>query len=76
MTILRIIWLRSLQVRIEATAKMRSYLTDVPPSSPSMALLKGKELVHFIPREQIEGQEPETIIRNLALAYNEHCQKA
>ncbi|WYP28316.1 BrxA/BrxB family bacilliredoxin [Alkalihalobacillus sp. FSL W8-0930] len=60
----------------EATAKMRSYLTDVPPSSPSMALLKGKELVHFIPREQIEGQEPETIIRNLALAYNEHCQEA
>lgn len=59
----------------EATAKMRSYLTDVPPSSPSMALLKGKELVHFIPREHIEGQEPETIIRNLALAYNEHCQE-
>ena len=59
----------------EATAEMRSYFSEIPPSSPSMALLKGKEVVHFIPREQIEGHTPESIIRNLALAYNEHCSK-
>ncbi|WP_062046876.1 BrxA/BrxB family bacilliredoxin [Bacillus sp. JCM 19034] len=58
----------------EATARMREYIGDLPPSSPSMALFKGKELVHFIPREQIEGAEPMDIIRNLALSYNEHCQ--
>ncbi|MEC2070880.1 BrxA/BrxB family bacilliredoxin [Alkalihalophilus marmarensis] len=58
----------------EATATMRSYFSDIPPSSPSMAILKGSEVVHFIPREQIEGAAPESIIRNLALAYNEHCQ--
>ncbi|WP_088102150.1 BrxA/BrxB family bacilliredoxin [Halalkalibacter urbisdiaboli] len=57
----------------EATAQMRSYFSEYPPSSPSMVLLKGKEVVHFIPREQIEGATPESIIRNLAHAYNEHC---
>ncbi len=41
----------------EATAKMREYFTGYEPSSPSMALLKGKEVVHFIPREQIEDEE-------------------
>ncbi|PAD12120.1 BrxA/BrxB family bacilliredoxin [Shouchella clausii] len=59
----------------EATAAMRSKFPGYPPSSPSMALLKGTEVVHFIPREDIEGAEPEAIVRNLALAYNEHCQK-
>ncbi|BAB05435.1 BrxA/BrxB family bacilliredoxin [Halalkalibacterium halodurans] len=58
----------------EATAKMREYLAPNPPSSPSMALFKGKELVHFIPREEIEGAEPEALIRRLAMAYNEHCE--
>ncbi|WP_100407265.1 BrxA/BrxB family bacilliredoxin [Bacillus solitudinis] len=57
----------------EATAQMRSYFPEYPPSSPSMVLFKGKEVIHFIPREQIEGQTPESIIRNLAHAYNEHC---
>lgn len=57
----------------EATAQMRSYFAQYPPSSPSMVLLKGKDVVHFIPREDIEGATPESIIRNLALAYNEHC---
>ncbi|GAF65239.1 hypothetical protein BTS2_2137 [Bacillus sp. TS-2] len=57
----------------EATAAMRGYFGEIPPSSPSMALLKGQEVVHFIPREQIEGQEPISIIQNLAQAYNDHC---
>ncbi|WP_413380613.1 BrxA/BrxB family bacilliredoxin [Alkalihalobacillus sp. 1P02AB] len=57
----------------EATVAMRSFFGDIPPSSPSMALLKGKEVVHFIPREHIEGEAPENIIRNLAQAYNDHC---
>ncbi len=57
----------------EATAQMRSYFSHIPPSSPSVALLKGKEVVHFVPREEIEGAPLEAIVRNLALAYNEHC---
>lgn len=57
----------------EATAQMRSYFSHIPPSSPSIAILDGKELVHFIPREEIEGAMLEEIVRKLALAYNEHC---
>ncbi|AIC94554.1 MULTISPECIES: BrxA/BrxB family bacilliredoxin [Shouchella] len=57
----------------DATAQMRAKFPEYAPSSPSMALLKGNEVVHFIPREEIEGAEPEAIIRNLATAYNEHC---
>ncbi|WP_059105159.1 BrxA/BrxB family bacilliredoxin [Shouchella shacheensis] len=60
----------------EATAEMRAHMPEYAPSSPSMALLKGDEVVHFIPREQIEGAEPEDIVRNLALAYNEHCTES
>lgn len=57
----------------EATAKMREYFGDIPPSSPSMALLKGKEVVHFIHRHDIEGNDMETIMKNLLTSFNEHC---
>src|SRR6476469_6765491 len=43
----------------EATAKMREYFGGIEPSSPSMALMKGKEVLHFIPRHDIEGQPME-----------------
>ena len=45
----------------------------VPPSSPSMALLKGKEVVQFIPREQIEGRSVEEIVDDLLIGFNDHC---
>jgi len=57
----------------EATAKMREYFTDIEPSSPSMALLKGKEVVHFIPRHDIEGQPMEAIMDNLISAFGANC---
>lgn len=57
----------------EATAKMREFFTDIEPSSPSMALLKGKEVVHFIPRHDIEGQPIETIMENLISAFEANC---
>ncbi|MFS0559697.1 BrxA/BrxB family bacilliredoxin [Terribacillus sp. 179-K 1B1 HS] len=56
----------------EATEKMREYFTDQPPSSPSVALMQDGELVHFIPREQIEGYDVEEIVENLTTAYNNH----
>lgn len=60
----------------EATAKMREYFgEDHVPSSPSMALLKGKEVVHFIPREEIENNSTEAILDNLTSAFNTHCSK-
>jgi len=33
---------------LEATARVREHLGTIPPSSPSMALYKDGELVHFI----------------------------
>lgn len=57
----------------EATAKMREYFEGYEPSSPSMALLKGKEVVHFIPREQIEGREMTEIMKNITDAFGKHC---
>ena len=56
----------------EATEKMREYFTDQPPSSPSVALMQDGKLVHFIPREQIEGYDVEEIVENLTTAYNNH----
>lgn len=57
----------------EATAKMREYFTDIEPSSPSMALMNGKEVVHFIPRHDIEGQPIENIMENLISAFEAKC---
>jgi putative YphP/YqiW family bacilliredoxin len=57
----------------EATSKMRMYFGDIEPSSPSMALLKDNQVVHFIPREQIEDNTPEAILENLISAYETYC---
>jgi putative YphP/YqiW family bacilliredoxin len=53
----------------EATAKMREYFNGYEPSSPSMALLKGKEVVHFIHRYDIEDHPMEAIMENLLAAF-------
>jgi len=57
----------------EATAKMREYFTGIEPSSPSMALLKGKTVAHFIPRHEIEGHAVEEVVDNLLTAFADHC---
>ncbi|WP_261134134.1 BrxA/BrxB family bacilliredoxin [Bacillus sp. Marseille-Q3570] len=57
-----------------ATSVMRSYFLDIEPSSPSIALLKGQEVVHFIPREEIEDHEPSDIVTNLVNAFETHCK--
>ncbi|KYD03255.1 BrxA/BrxB family bacilliredoxin [Heyndrickxia sporothermodurans] len=56
----------------EATAKMREYFKGYEPSSPSMALLKGKEVIHFIPRDDIEHYDVEEIVANLTNAFNKY----
>ncbi|WLR48290.1 BrxA/BrxB family bacilliredoxin [Halobacillus litoralis] len=57
----------------EATSRMRDYLEGYEPSSPSMALLKDGQVLHFIPREEIEDYEVEEIVANLTNAYNQYC---
>ncbi|MDT0692337.1 bacilliredoxin BrxA [Staphylococcus chromogenes] len=56
----------------EATAKMRDYIQQVP-SSPSFALFKGNQLVHFIPREHIEGRDINDIAMDIKDAFDTHC---
>ncbi|MGN7177941.1 BrxA/BrxB family bacilliredoxin [Cytobacillus sp. SAFR-174] len=57
----------------EATAKMREYFDGYEPSSPSMALLKGKKVVHFIHRHDIEDHSMEAIMENLLAAFEANC---
>ena len=58
---------------IGATAKAREYMHPYPPSSPSIALFKDGNLVHFIERHHIEGRNSSMIADNLINAYNTHC---
>ena len=57
----------------EATAKMREYFEGIEPSSPSIALLNGKKVVHFIPRHDIEGASMEDVMNNLTSAFAKFC---
>lgn len=57
----------------EAVSKAREYTAPFPPSSPSIALYKNGELVHFIERHMIEGRSADMIAANLEAAFNEFC---
>lgn len=57
----------------EATFAVRALIEQVP-SSPSMALFKGKELKYFMPREHIEGRPVEEICMDLKDVFDEYCQ--
>lgn len=57
----------------EATAKAREYMHPYPPSSPSIALFKNGELVHFIERHDIEGNLKHVIAENLTDSYSKYC---
>ena len=57
----------------EAVAKAREYTLPYPPSSPSIALFKEGELVHFIERHHIEGRSAEMIGNHLVEVFKEYC---
>ena len=59
----------------EATAAMRGYFEDVPPSSPSMAILRDGELAYFVPRENIEGFPMEQIAEHVTNVLQEVCEQ-
>lgn len=58
----------------EATAKAREYFAPYPPSSPSIAVLKDGELVHFIERHQIEDRSAQEIAEDLTEAFDRVCR--
>jgi len=59
---------------VEAVSKARAYFSDVPPSSPSFALLKDGAVVHFVPRHSIEGRDAVSVANDLVASFNEHCK--
>jgi putative YphP/YqiW family bacilliredoxin len=56
---------------LEATERARSFFTGMPPSSPSIAILRDGNLVAFMPRHHIEGRTPEMIASALTNAFDE-----
>jgi putative YphP/YqiW family bacilliredoxin len=58
---------------LEATARARQYFADYQPSSPSVALLRDGEVVHFVHRHEIEGRHPQAIAENLTTAFDKFC---
>ncbi len=53
----------------EATEKMREYFINIEASSPSIAILTGNKVTHFIPREEIENFEIEEITANVVKGF-------
>jgi putative YphP/YqiW family bacilliredoxin len=58
---------------VEATARARQYFAEYAPSSPSIALFRDGEVVHFVHRHQIEGRSPHDIAANLTAAFDKYC---
>jgi putative YphP/YqiW family bacilliredoxin len=61
---------------IEATERARQYFAPMPPSSPSIAIMRDGELLHFVHRHQIENQTADAIARNLTEAFDRLCPSA
>ena len=60
-------------VDTEAVAKAREFTLPYPPSSPSIALFKDGELVHFVERHHIEGRNAQMIGQHLVQVFEEYC---
>jgi putative YphP/YqiW family bacilliredoxin len=58
---------------LEATAQFRSFIADIPPSSPSIALFKDNELIYFIPKHRIEGRDAQSLAADLSAVFSEYC---
>jgi len=57
----------------DAVNKAREFMLPYPASSPSIALFKDGQLVHFIERHHIEGRSAEAIAENLKMAFDRYC---
>jgi putative YphP/YqiW family bacilliredoxin len=59
----------------EATDRARSYFTGYPPTSPSIGILRGGQLVYLMPRSDIERREAPAIAADLQAAFERLCGK-
>ena len=60
----------------EATARARSRFGNIPPSSPSVALLAGGVVVDFLPRQRIEGRTAQQVAADLIAMFERHLPPA
>ncbi|GAB5535180.1 MAG: BrxA/BrxB family bacilliredoxin [Rubricoccaceae bacterium] len=58
---------------LEATSRLREYLAGIPPSSPSMFLLKDGDPVFALERRHIEGRSAGAIAADLKGAFETYC---
>jgi putative YphP/YqiW family bacilliredoxin len=58
---------------IEATERARGYFTGYPPSSPSIALMRGGKLLWMLERRNIENQDADMIAGELTKAFDKYC---
>ena len=49
----------------EATQRAREEFPELPPSSPSIILIKDGQLVDYVPRHRIESREAQAIAQDL-----------
>ena len=57
----------------EATMQARSYFTDMPPSSPSFALLRDGRLEYMMHRSDIEIRDSHEVAELLIRAFDKFC---
>jgi putative YphP/YqiW family bacilliredoxin len=57
----------------EATARARQYFTGMPPSSPSIAILREGRLVYMLERHGIENRTADQIAAELQGAFDRYC---
>ena len=60
-------------VDTDAVTKARQLTLPYPPSSPSIALFKDGELLHFVERHHIEGRNAQMIGEHLVEVFEEFC---
>jgi putative YphP/YqiW family bacilliredoxin len=58
---------------LEATARVREYLQDYPPSSPSVALFRDGKPVFMLQRHEIEHRDASEIAKALTEAFDQFC---
>lgn len=60
---------------LEAVAKVRSIVSEIPPSSPSVILFKDGKCVWTLQRYEIEGHSALDVANKLTAAYESFCSK-
>lgn len=58
---------------VAATERARGYFSGMPPSSPSVALMRDGRLVYMLHRHQIEMRTAEEIGAELRAAFDRFC---